>query len=104
MFRSCVKGFALVAISLLFDIDNKKAYYTQLEKNSMKRILKFFISTCCIAQMSSLYRILLKTFLKIKCTVNMVIEEITSIKWLTMKWYEKLIDLIITCILRTCYN
>ena len=50
----------------------------------MKRILKFFISTC-IAQMSSLYRILLKTFLKIKYTVNMVIEEITSIKWLTMK-------------------
>ena len=34
-----------------------------------------------------LYRILLKIFLQIKCTINMGIEQITSIKWLTIKWY-----------------
>ena len=32
-----------------------------------------------------LYRILLKIFLQIKCTINMGIEQITSIKWLTIK-------------------
>ena len=38
-----------------------------------------------------LYRILLKTFLQIKCAINMCIEQIKSIKRLTMKWYQKLI-------------
>ena len=38
-----------------------------------------------------LCRILLKTFLQIKCTINMCIEQIKSIKRLTMKWYQKLI-------------
>ena len=32
-----------------------------------------------------LYRILLKIFLQIKCTINLGIEQITSMKWLTMK-------------------
>ena len=30
-------------------------------------------------------------FLQIKCTINMDIEQITSIKWLIMKLYQKLI-------------
>ena len=38
-----------------------------------------------------LYRILLKTFLQITCTINMCIKQIKSIKRLTMKWYQKLI-------------
>ena len=47
------------------------------------------ISTCCLSQIFFieflLYRILLKTFLQIKCTINLGIEQITSMKWLTMK-------------------
>ena len=37
----------------------------------------------------------LKIFLQIQCTINLGIEQITSIRWLTIKWYRKLIDLII---------
>ena len=42
-----------------------------------------------------LYRILLKNVFQIKCTINMCKEQLTSIKWLTMKCYRKLIYLII---------
>ena len=40
------------------------------------------------------YKFLLKLFLQIKCTADMGIEQITSMKWLTMKLYRKLTDLI----------
>ena len=47
-----------------------------------------------------LYKILLKIFLQItNVQLNLDLEQITSIKWLTMKWYRKL-----TCILWTWYN
>ena len=60
---------------------------------------------CYLSKIFLLYRILLKMFLQIQCTINMGIEQITSIKWLTMKLYWKLMDLIIfvhiafTCII-----
>ena len=54
-------------------------------------------STCCLSQIWIL-------FLQIVTTINMGIEQITSLKWLTIKPCRKLIDQLKTCILWTYYN
>ena len=54
-------------------------------------------STCCLSQIWIL-------FLQIVTTINMGIEQITSLKWLTIKSGWKLIDQLKTCILWTYYN
>ena len=53
------------------------------------------ISTCCLSHIFFTLQNFIKSPLQIKRTIDLDIEQITSIKWLTMTWCRKLIDLII---------